>query len=71
LEEIKKETRLEIFELARNDPFTTSVGQDNFWLLVHALPSETVTKILTDERFRRESERKFRSLTLYKLQRVR
>lgn len=71
LEELKKETRLEIFELARNDPFTTSVDQNNFWLLVHASPSKRVTKILTDERFRQESERKFRSLILYKLQRVR
>ncbi len=68
---IQRDTRIEIFELARNDPFTTLSGRNNFWVLVHEAPSETAMKILTDQRLRLESERKFRSLILYKLQRVR
>lgn len=76
MKEAEQGTRLAIYELGPNDPLLDKTGADGtgpqtFWLLLHDAPGSRATRLLADERIRIESEKHFRSLTVYKLQRVR
>jgi len=69
----KEGTRLEIFDLAHNDPLAANAraataASGMFWLLVHGLPSDRATALLGDRRITVIDEYNFRQLVLYRIQ---